>query len=119
MRAGPIASDAAEAGVGSASGVSPESDFGKAVDSKTSDSQAIVLEGDVATGAETSFVTPGAAGAAGAAAETDLEPITARQLYTQVSLFGMPWTYWTVGIVYGMQGALIYPIFQVVLQSGA
>ncbi len=115
MRAGPIASDAAEAGVGAPSGVSPESDVaGKAVDS-----QAIVLEGYTATSADTSFVTPGAAGAAGAAAESDREPLTARQLYTQVSLFGMPWTYWTVGIVYGMQGALLYPIFQVVLQSGA
>jgi hypothetical protein len=43
-------------------------------------------------------------------------PITAMDLYTKPRLMGMPATYITVGIIYGGQGALVYPVFQVLLE---
>jgi hypothetical protein len=45
------------------------------------------------------------------------DPITAWDLYTKPRLFGMPATYLTVGVIYGGQGAIIYPVFQVLLET--
>ncbi len=51
------------------------------------------------------------------AEEEEIEdPITAKDLYTQPRLMGMPLTYLTVGFVYGGQGALLFPIFKLLLR---
>ncbi len=44
------------------------------------------------------------------------DPITAKDLYTTPRLMGMPLTYLTVGFVYGGQGALLFPIFKLLLR---
>jgi hypothetical protein len=44
-------------------------------------------------------------------------PITAMDLYTKPHLMGMPATYITVGIIYGGQGAIVYPVFQILLET--
>jgi hypothetical protein len=44
------------------------------------------------------------------------DPITAKDLYTRPRLMGMPLTYLTVGFVYGGQGALLFPVFKLLLR---
>jgi len=45
------------------------------------------------------------------------DPITAHDLYTKPTLMGMPMTYLAVGVIYGGQGAILYPLYQLILES--
>mmetsp|Transcript_20789 Transcript_20789/g.38685 ORF Transcript_20789/g.38685 Transcript_20789/m.38685 type:complete len:738 (+) Transcript_20789:137-2350(+) len=51
--------------------------------------------------------------------ELDLieDPIRAWDLYTKPNLMGMPATYLAVGVIYGGQSGILYPLYQLVLEE--